>query len=321
MDEFEVIRRYFAPLAASAGAHGLRDDVAEIAPGLIASKDVIVEGVHFLLTDPIDTVARKLVRANVSDIVAKGARPDAALLGLVWPRLRPVTQIEEFARALGEDLAQWGAHLVGGDTTSTDGPLVLSLTLLGKARARGPVRRAGAAPGDDLWVSGTIGDGWLGLQMAKGAIGELTADDQAHLIARYRVPEPPKLAFADLVAEVASASIDVSDGLVADAGHMAAASHVGIVIHASDVPFGPVALRVLEHARCDLGSLLTGGDDYQTLFTAPQARRGAIAVSGHDLTRIGHVQGGEGVRVLSEAGEALTLEHAGWRHFSSQHRE
>src|SRR5262245_54079007 len=158
MDEFDLIRTYFAPLAASPGADGLRDDVAEVAPGLIATKDAIVEGIHFLPDDPIGTVAQKLVRVNVSDIIAKGGKPDAALLALVWPTSRPVAEISDFARALGADLARWGAHLVGGDTTSTDGPLTLTLTLLGKVGGSGPVRRSGARAGDDIWVTGVIGD-------------------------------------------------------------------------------------------------------------------------------------------------------------------
>ena len=231
MDEFDLIRKYFAPLATSPGADGLRDDVAEIGTldggaRLIATKDAIVEGVHFLSDDPIDTVARKLVRVNVSDIIAKGARPDGALLALVWPKGRSVEEIGGFAQALGEDLARWGAQLVGGDTTSTDGPLTLSLTLFGRCGARGPVRRSGARAGDDLWVTGVIGDGWLGLQAAKGALAKLGAEERAFLVARYRVPEPPPLAVADLVAEFASSSIDISDGLVADAGHIAEASGV-----------------------------------------------------------------------------------------------
>src|SRR5262249_3105087 len=149
--------------------------------------------------DPIGTVAQKLVRVNVSDIIAKGGRPDAALLALVWPKSRPVTQLEDFSRALGADLARWDAHLVGGDTTSTDGPLTLTLTLLGKVGARGPVRRSGAKLDDDLWVTGVIGDGWLGLKAATGAFGALTAEARNFLVSKYRVPEPPRLPLADLV--------------------------------------------------------------------------------------------------------------------------
>jgi thiamine-monophosphate kinase len=315
MDEFDLIRRYFAPLVTSPGADALRDDVAEIAPGLIATKDAIVEGIHFLPDDPLDTVAQKLVRANVSDIIAKGGKPDAALLALVWPRDRPHEQLEDFARGLGKDLQRWGAHLVGGDTTSTDGPLTLSLTLLGKVGARGPVRRSGAKPDEDIWVTGDIGDSWLGLQAATGALGPLIAEVQNQLVSRYRVPEPPRLPFADLISARVSASIDVSDGLVADAGHIARASSVRMLIVASLVPLSPTASQCIENGTADLRDLLTGGDDYQTLFTAPQAARKAMTSSGTKLTRIGHVTEGEGVFVLDADNQPLQFEGTGWQHF------
>jgi thiamine-monophosphate kinase len=314
MDEFDLIRRYFAPLATSPGADGLRDDVAEIVPGLIATKDAIVEGIHFLPDDPIGTVAQKLVRVNVSDIIAKGGKPDAALLALVWPKSRPVSQIDDFSRALGADLQRWGAHLVGGDTTATDGPLTLSLTLLGRVGARGPVRRSGAKAGDDIWVSGTIGDGWLGLKAATGAFGQLGAEARSYLVARYRVPQPPRLPMAGLVAGHANASIDISDGLVADAGHIAEASGLALVIEAAKVPLSAAGHGFLTNAKADLIALLTGGDDYQTLFTAPSSARSAIEASGETVTRIGRVVEGEGVRLLDASGAAIPVANPGWKH-------
>ncbi len=314
MDEFDLIKSYFAPLATSAGADALRDDVAEIAPGLIATKDAIVEGVHFLPDDPIGTVAQKLVRVNVSDIIAKGGKPDAALLALVWPKGRDKAQIAEFARVLGNDLAKWGAHLVGGDTTSTDGPLTLTLTLLGRVDKLGPVRRSGAWVGDDVWVTGTIGDGMLGLMAAQGKFGKLSAEAGNLLVSRYRVPEPPKLAFANIVSAHATGSIDVSDGLVADAGHVAEASGVRIVIRAGDVPLSAVAQTYVANGKVKMAALLTGGDDYQTLFTSPQSARAELEAAG--ATRIGVVEAGAGVVVLDPSGAEMAFERAGWSHFS-----
>lgn len=311
MNEFDLIRRYFAPLATSPGADQLRDDVAEIAPGIIATKDAIVEGIHFLPDDPLESVAQKLVRVNVSDIIAKGGRPDAALLALVWPKGRPHEQLEGFARGLGKDLARWGAHLAGGDTTSTDGPLTLTLTLTGRVGARGPVRRSGAQVGDDVWVTGTIGDSWLGLQAATGALGKLTAEAHNLLVSRYRVPEPPRLPIADIVADHATASIDVSDGLAADAGHIAEASAVELIIRAADVPLSAVGQSYVDNGRASLTDLLTGGDDYQTLFTAPQSARASIAAA----TRIGEVKAGQGVTLLDGAGAPMALKRTGFRHF------
>lgn len=315
MNEFDLIRRYFAPLAISRGADNLRDDVAEIAPGLIATKDAIVEGVHFLPDDPLDTVAQKLVRVNVSDIIAKGGKPDAALLALIWPKTRPHDQLEAFVRGLGRDLERWGARLVGGDTTATDGPLTLTLTLLGKVGPRGPVRRSGAKAGDDVWVSGTIGDSWLGLQAATDKLGPLSAEASNLLVSRYRVPEPPRLPFADIVAAHATGSVDISDGLVADAGHIAEASGVRLTLRAADIPLSAVATHYVENAKADLRALLTGGDDYQTLFTAPPSARAAVAAT-RGVTRIGEVGPGEGVAILDASGAAIDFTGAtGWKHF------
>ncbi|MEP7211356.1 MAG: thiamine-phosphate kinase, partial [Alphaproteobacteria bacterium] len=268
MDEFDLIRRCFSPLATTPGADGLRDDVAEIAHDggdrLIVTADTIVEGVHFLPDDPIETVAAKLVRVNVSDIIAKGGKPDGALLMLTWPARLRLAEAEAFAVRLGLELAHWGAHLLGGDTTSTEGPLTLSLTLLGRCGWRGPVRRSGATIGDDLWVTGTIGDGWLGLQATQGKLAKLDAADRASLIDAYRVPRPPPLAFARIIADHANASIDVSDGLVADAAHVAEASGVAIIIDWMDAPLSDAARRWLaDTPGAVIGGLLAGGDDYQ----------------------------------------------------------
>jgi thiamine-monophosphate kinase len=326
MDEFDLIRRCFAPLATSPGADGLRDDVAEIARNgddrLIVTTDTIVEGVHFLPDDPIETVAAKLVRVNVSDIIAKGGRPDGALLMLTWPKKRPPADAEAFAARLGAELALWGAYLLGGDTTSTDGPLTLSLTLLGRCGARGPVRRSGAAVGDDIWVTGFIGDGWLGLQAARGELKTPNAADRAGLIDIYRVPRPPALAFARIVAEHASASIDISDGLIADAGHIAEASGVELIIDWMDAPLSEAGRRWLADAPgADVRSLLAGGDDYQALFTAGADARSAVrdgcAALGVRVSRIGRVEEGGGVSLIDASGAVLAVEQAGWRHFKS----
>jgi thiamine-monophosphate kinase len=316
MNEFDLIRRYFAPLATSPSADQLRDDVAEIAPGLIATKDAMVERIHFLPDDPLDTVAQKLVRVNVSDIIAKGGKPDAALLALIWPKGRSHDQLEDFARGLGKDLQRWGAHLAGGDTTSTDGPLTLTLTLTGRVGAQGPVRRSGARAGDDIWVTGTIGDGWLGLQAATGALGSLSAEARNLLVSKYHVPEPPRLSFAEVVAAHATASIDVSDGLVADAGHIATASSVRMILQAADIPLSPVAAHYVMNGKADLRSLLTGGDDYQTFFTAPVSARADIAASQERVTRIGVVEQGGGVSVQDASGVELEFgDFSGWKHF------
>lgn len=328
MDEFDIIRRLFAPLARAPGADGLRDDAAEIdlpdAGRLIATTDAIVEGVHFLTEDPIETVARKLVRVNVSDVLAKGAAPDAALLTLVWPEGRPVSELERFAAAFGEECDLWGVKLAGGDTTRTAGPMVLSLTLCGVCGDRGPVRRSGARPGDDVWVTGEIGDGWLGLQAARGSLAGVSEADARALADRYRTPQPPSRCVAEVVARFASASVDVSDGMIADAGHVAAASGVGIVLLAPEVPLSAPArawaAAAGAEAEARLVQLVTGGDDYQTLFCAPRQARDAVAAvadaGGVKLRRIGSVTAGEGVEFQRADGGRIEIGAGagGWRH-------
>jgi thiamine-monophosphate kinase len=321
MDEFDIIRSCFAPLARSEGAAGLLDDVAEIeipAGRLIVTTDAIVEGVHFLSDDPIASLAAKLVRVNASDIIAKGGRLQGALLTLVWPRGRSLSDIEAFARRLGEELTIWGGYLLGGDTSATDGPLVLSLTLTGVCGERGPVRRSGARPGDDLWVTGSIGDGWLGLQASIRPDFEVSADDRAWLVSRYREPVPPSPAFADCIARFASGSADVSDGLVADAQRIASSSGVGLVIEGARIPLSDAARRWLAGASlADLGVLATGGDDYQALFTASPGDRTALEASarslGVRLTLIGAVVETDGVRLKGLEAPV----GSGWSHFQS----
>lgn len=309
MSEFEWIRKYFAPLATSEGAAGLEDDVAalsELDGPLAITIDTLVEGVHFLSSDPIDTVARKLVRVNVSDLLAKGARPSEALLSIAWPRGRAETDMAQFAAALGDELSIQGATLVGGDTVATDGPLVLTLTFTGVCAGDGPVRRSDAGPGDEVWVSGLIGAGGLGLAAAKSGHADQWLD-------HYRVPEIPPLAAADMVAEFASASMDVSDGLLADAARLAAASGLQLHIDFDRVPFA-------EHGG-DLQQAVTmasAGDDYQILFTADPAIRPELtafaADEGLELTLIGTVSEGAGLSVTYQSGLVNLPETLGFEH-------
>lgn len=324
MDEFDLIRRFFAPIATAPGADRLRDDVAEIAlqagKRLIVTADAIVEGVHFLPDDPLASVAAKLVRVNVSDIIAKGGHPAGALLSLAWPKGRDAGGLQEFAQQLGEDLAHWGGHLLGGDTTSTTGPLTLSLTLTGWCGARGPVRRNGAQVGEDVWISGPIGDGWLGLHAAQGRWPELSDIDRGVLADAYRFPKVAPLGLADVIGLHGGGGIDISDGLAADAGHLAAASGVALVIDPDMIPLSIAAKHWLTGvADRTIAPLLVGGDDYQALFTAPpsvearQAIREAGVAMRIDMKRIGRVEQGSGVRFVGSDGEELRVA-GGWRH-------
>lgn len=320
MDEFDLIRTFLAPLANSPGADRLADDVAEIrsAGRMAATADAIVEGVHFLRNDPIETIASKLVRVNASDLIAKGAIPSECLLSLVWPKRRSANQIPRFADGLKANLDLWNCRLIGGDTTSTTGPLVLSLTMLGVCGSRGPVRRSGARAGDDVWVSGSIGDGWLGLKAALGELEHASDADRDWLVAGYREPRVPPVDLAALIAEHGGGAIDLSDGLAADAGHLAEGSGIAIRIYATQIPLSEAASRVLEHQDAvAIEDLMCGGDDYQSLFTASPSARVAIEEAAEAaslrLTRIGVCEEGEGAHFLKADGSEMALTR-GWRH-------
>lgn len=321
MDEFDLIAAYFAPLAQSPGALGLGDDVAVLqTPGdVVVTADALVEGVHFLPDDPLSTVARKLFRVNASDLIAKGSVPIGALLTLIWPSSRPTEQIAQFAAGLAAEQEN-GFALLGGDTVSTPGPLSVSLTMIGRPLgARGPVLRTGARPGDVVAVTGVIGDGYLGLQARLDQLDDLTPEDRAALSLAYQVPQPP-FGVEAAIARHATAALDVSDGLIADAGHLARRSGVRLEITAGAVPFSDPVRRWLDRAAerpLALGALLTGGDDYQTLFAAPanaieRMRAEAPEVA---ITVIGRCTTGQGVAVLDTDNVEMTLSKPGWRHF------
>ncbi len=323
-DEFETIARLLRPLAKEAPeARGLIDDVAVVPPSpghdLVITQDALVEGVHFLPEDPLNLVAKKLLRVNLSDLAAKGAEPYGYLMSTAWPPRCGWPEREAFAKGLAEDQARYGIRLFGGDTVFTPGPLTLSLTALGLAPHGRVLSRAGASPGDLVLVTGTIGDGWLGLLAIRGELAALEPERIEALAARYRLPEPRTL-LAKLLREHASASIDVSDGLVADLGHLADASGVAIDLDLERTPLSRAAKAWLDH-RADpvaaLVALATGGDDYEVAFTAAPhhldaLRHGADAL-GQRLSLIGHVKEGRGLEARFEGGP-VPIERAGWRH-------
>jgi thiamine-monophosphate kinase len=318
-DEFDLIARHFAPLANDPAARGLLDDAAfwPVDGPLVLTCDAIVEGVHFLPDDPLDQIARKAVRVNVSDLAAKGARAEGLLVCLMWPQARPARDLALFAQGLQSDLAHFAVRLLGGDTTTTPGPLSIAVTAIGRLAGPRCPARADAEPGEDLWVSGAIGDGYLGLLARRGAIaGPATA--LAALTQRYQAPDA-RAALAGLMASHAGAAMDVSDGLIADAGKIAAASGVGLRIEASRIPLSQAAIVVLGANPIPPAQLYTGGDDYELLFTAPQAARSDIiaagASAGVELTQIGQVVVGAGVEVVGADGGPLPgLERGGFIH-------
>ena len=321
--EFELIAKLFAPLSKrEPGAFALTDDAAALKPNpghdIVLTTDAIVEGVHFLRDDPPETIARKALRVNLSDLAAKGATPRAYLLTAAFPSWISDDWLEAFAAGLKADQKTFGVTLVGGDTVATPGPLTLNVAAIGEVPSGKMLRRAGAEPGDDVWVSGTIGDAALGLALLKGGPASLPEKTRSALIARYRVPEP-RASLGPLLLAIAHACLDISDGLAADLGHIGEVSKVAIEIQAGDVPLSPAARTVLAAGGTTLSDLLTGGDDYELAFTAPASSRTRIEALAPKtkvpLTRIGRVAKGRGVRILAPGGEALPLSRAGYTHF------
>lgn len=321
LGEFGRIERFFTPLAGPGGL-GLKDDAAlvDCTPGhrLIVSVDAIVEGVHYLPDDPPDLVARKLLRVNLSDLAAMGARPLHYLLATALPAARGDDWVARFAAGLAEDQARFGVALLGGDSVSTSGPAVLSLTAIGEVAAGAEIRRSGARPGDRIWVSGTIGDAFLGLKVLCGDYPALMPADRAVLAARFQLPEP-RTELGPRLAGIAHAMCDVSDGLLADLGHICEASGTGATVALASLPLSPAA-RLAAAGDPDMPAhLAVAGDDYELLFTAPPEAEQTIQRLAAELdlpiTPIGTVGTGAGVRLVDAGGNPIPVEAAGYRHF------
>ena len=325
MSEFDLIARLFAPLAKDApGAFDLRDDAAllcdEHGRGLIISKDVLVEGVHFRRNDPWRQIAKKALRVNLSDLNAKGGAPVGYFLGCAWRRGVGEVAVEEFAKGLEEDQAQYDVPLLGGDTTTHEGPTVFSVTAIASAPACGMVRRSTAKVGDHLFVTGTIGDSGLGLLALEGAFKPGASEHYTYLADRYLSPQPP-LAFGPAAAKHMSASIDVSDGLLADAGHIARESGVRLHVTANAIPVSPAAeawLGTQTSRNGAIARLAAMGDDYQVLMSADPSEAAALRRIAEELevrlTLIGAVEDGAGIVLVDDDGAEILISQAGYQH-------
>jgi thiamine-monophosphate kinase len=321
LGEFERIRHFFAPLAGPGGL-GLLDDAALIdcraGQRLVVTADAIVAGVHYLPNDPPDLVARKLLRVNLSDLAAMGARPLHYLLTTALPASLGPDWIAEFARGLAEDQRRFGIDLLGGDSVATSGPAVLSLTAIGEVAAGMGIRRSGARAGDLVWVSGTIGDAFLGLAVLRGAYPQLAPEHRAELIRRFQVPNP-RIDLGCRLAGIARAMIDISDGLIADLEHICETSRVAAVIELASLPLSTAARVIVDREPDTRIALATGGDDYELLFTAPAGSSKEIddlsSVVGLPITPIGRIEPGEGVRLVNARGQPTSVDEPGYRHF------
>ena len=323
LDEFGEIARLWRPLAAGAPeALDLTDDAAVLPPqadDLVVTTDTLVEGVHFRRDDPLESVAAKLLRVNLSDLAAKAAEPYGWLFTAAWPPHVDTDGRARFAAALAAEQARWGLALFGGDTVRTPGPMTLGATLFGRTPPGALVRRDGARPGDVLLVSGQIGDAGLGLEALEGGEGAFGPADAAALAARYRLPEP-RLALRPALRAHAAAAADVSDGLLADAGRIAEASACGVEVALERLPLSPAAARWLTRQgdrAAALARLATAGDDYEVVCAArpdAAAALGAAAqAAGVAMTPVGRFVTSPGVGAFCD-GARLALPRLGWRH-------
>src|ERR1044072_2916175 len=323
--EDSLIARYFKPLATDPGAFGLVDDAAILKSAgedIVVTTDAVVEGVHYLADDPPETIARKALRVNLSDLAAKGATPAGFVLTLA---LRAVDDawLKPFAAALGEDAKAYACPLLGGDTVSTPGPLTISVTAFGRVPVDKMVRRSGAQRGDRVVVTGTIGDAALGLDILKGGpVASALAGDEASrqmLVGRYRVPQP-RNALAAAIRSHASAAMDVSDGLAGDLTKLCAASGVSAAIHVPGIPLSRPAAALVASRTVGIDILITGGDDYEILCTVPEADFEAFAQdarrAGVPVTPIGAVIPGDAISsFLDGQGRELALKRRSSSHF------
>jgi len=320
--EDHLIARFFKPLASHRGALDLSDDAAFLTlPSgcdLVLKADAIIGGIHFFPDDAAHTVASKALRVNLSDLAAKGARPLGFLLSLAIPKGIGEDWLSGFAEGLRGDSVLFGCPLFGGDTDRTPGPITVSIAMFGTVPEGTMVRRAGAMPGDRVFVSGTIGDAALGVMVRGGKSWKLSEAQRKHLLSRYLLPQP-RNALAETVRTHANAAMDISDGLVGDFAKLCRVSGVSADIEVARIPVSDAAKAVITSDPAILETAITGGDDYEVICTVPAAKadsfRAAAKAAQVAVTEIGEIKAGKGARFLDGEGQALTFKRASFSHF------
>jgi thiamine-monophosphate kinase len=324
--EDRLISRHFKPLARHPGALGLVDDAAVLSPPagheLVLKTDAIVGGIHFFEDDPPDTVARKALRVNLSDLAGKGAKPAGYLLSLIIPKGIDERWLKGISRGLAEDGRKYGCPLLGGDTDRTSGPITLSIAAFGTLPKGTMVLRSGARVGDHVVVTGTIGDAALGLKLRHDSNAakrwKLNPTMRRHLASRYLLPRP-RNALAKVLRRHASGGMDVSDGLVGDLGKLLRASGVGADIEVARVPLSAAGRAAVKAEPKVVEIILTGGDDFEIVATIPPRKLKAFVAAarrtGVPVTEIGRVTAGEGARFRDAWGRALVFKRTSFSHF------
>lgn len=324
--EDRLIARHFKPLARHPGAFGLVDDAAVLAvPAgheIVLKADAIVGGVHFFLDDPADLVARKALRVNLSDLAAKGAKPAGLLLSLVIPKTVDEKWLAKFARGLGRDVREFDCPLFGGDTDRTPGPPTISIAAFGTLPKGTMLLRSGARIGDQVVVTGTIGDAALGLTLRQDrkAAKRWNIDERMrrHLDRRYLLPQPRNV-LAEALRSHASAAMDISDGLVGDLAKLVRASGVGAEIEVERVPLSKAAAAAIEAEPSLIETVLTGGDDFEVVATvAPGALKRLQAAGravGVPISAIGTIVAGKGAKFRDARGRDMRFQRLSYSHF------
>ena len=302
LDEFEIIERYFAPLAGKGArfsqsdveTFSLKDDAALISSAvgkkLVVTSDSLVSGVHFFGDEPAHLIAKKALRTNLSDLASKAATPVGYTLSLHLPKGLDEIWFEDFAKGLAADQKQFGCKLLGGDTVSSP-VLAIAITAIGESEGVYPAR-TNAKVGDDIYVTGTLGDSALGLRARQGVLSGLDDEAERFLLDRYYLPQP-RLDIKAILDHCAHASMDVSDGLFGDLGKLCKASKLAAQVNREELPFSQHALKTVAQSADATAWMLEGGDDYEVLFTAPPEHRNFIENNAQKLsfavTRIGDI--------------------------------
>jgi thiamine-monophosphate kinase len=320
--EEDLIARFFAPIAGPEGL-ALRDDAAVLTPpvgaDIVVTTDALVAGVHFFADDPGHAIARKALRVNLSDLAAKGAEPLGFLIALALPGDWTVEWLADFAQGLGDDSAHYRCPLFGGDTVRTPGPLMVSITALGRVEQGRMVARTGVRAGDNLYVSGTIGDAALGLKLRLGGAPSLDAEGRDYLLDRYLFPQP-RLALAPALRRFAHGGMDVSDGFVGDLTKMLRVSGVSARVQLAKLPLSAAAHQLIARDPAFFEIAATGGDDYEILASVAPANAAAFeaeaAEAGVAITRVGEALAGAAPpRFVDEDGAEIAFERGAFSHF------
>ena len=319
MDEFDIIARLLRPLATGDEALELADDAAILACPLgrqiVVTSDMLQAEVHFFADDPPAAIAQKALRVNLSDLAAMGADPYCYFLCLGLPRDMTPFWLEQFVTGLSEDQERYDIRLAGGDTTVTRGSMSLSITALGTVPAGTALQRSGAKVGDDIYVSGTLGDAALGLTVRHST--HIVKPWRMPSVERYLLPQP-RTELGAALRGIASAAMDSSDGMLQDLMHLCAASGVAADVSLPQLPLSEAVAGAMEDGFADWQLIVAGGDDYELIFTASpkmaKAVEGLSAQTDTRITKIGRIRKGDDVLLLDQDGKHFQVVETGYRH-------